>query len=94
MFGKNEVVRVLEKHLGADRSKESIQELAREIVELEKEWEEVPIVDEEMGYTLKVDCQDICALAEQIQKGAIIRLFRKRVRGKPEDKYAKHLRQG
>ena len=95
MIGKNEIVQVLEKHLGSDRSKESIQKLAQELVALEKDWEELQFEEEEMGYTMKVDCGDICFLAEQIQKGATVRIFRKRVSSSPaEDKYAKHVLKG
>ncbi len=95
MIPKQDVARLLEKHLGKNCLQETVDKIAQEIVDLELEWEELPFSEEEMGYTMKVDCQDICFLAEQIQKGAIVRLFRKRENSDPpEDKYSKYVLKG
>ncbi len=68
MIPKQDVVRLLEEHLGKNCLQETVDKIAQEIVDLESEWEELPFAEEEMGYTMKVDCQDICFLAAQIKK--------------------------
>ncbi len=57
---------------------DKLQELVNEIVALEGDWEEMSVSHSDMGYSASVNCADICWLAEQVDRGAVIKLFRKR----------------
>jgi len=51
---------------------------ANAIVGLDDEWEDVTSHEPELGYHYSTQCGEICYLAEQIQQGAQVRIFRKR----------------
>jgi hypothetical protein len=51
---------------------------ANAIVGLEEEWEEVSDRDDQLGYHYSALCSDICYLAQQVERGDVFRLFRKR----------------
>lgn len=51
------------------------------IVELDDDWEEVIGHDEELGFNFSVQCPDICYLADEVRRGAEVRIF---LRRKPE----------
>jgi hypothetical protein len=44
------------------------------------DWEDVSYKEEELGYHYSTKCADICYLADQVDRGAEFRLFRKRHR--------------
>ena len=50
---------------------------ANAIVGLGDEWEDVSQHAPEFGFHFSVQCGDICYLAEQAQRGAEFRLFRR-----------------
>ncbi len=79
MIIKSEVCTLLEQRLGGQLSGDEISALAAEIEELQTGWEEVHFDSQEMGYTLSVECLDICALAEAVGQGKEIRFFKRRV---------------
>lgn len=79
MVVRNELLALLQQRLKGRLPDNEIARLAEEIAGLDQEWEEVDIDPETMGYTLSVDCPDICALAEAISKGEEFRFFRKKV---------------
>jgi hypothetical protein len=55
-----------------------LAEAANAIVGLEDTYEEIALEEEDLGYHASVQCLDICALAERIQPGDEVRIFRKR----------------
>lgn len=59
---------------------EQMAAAANAIVGLEDEWEDVSRRAAELGFHFSVQCGDICYLAEQVQRGAEFRLFRRRDR--------------
>jgi hypothetical protein len=69
---------LLNNRLEGTLSKEKLADLLREIQALSDEWEEVPISHREMGYSMSVNCPDICCLAEQIYEGNVFKFYRKR----------------
>ncbi len=60
-------------------SREALEFAARAIVGLDDEWEEVTSKEPQLGYHYSRDCIDICYLADQIDRGAEFRLFRRRI---------------
>ncbi|MBI4481977.1 MAG: hypothetical protein HY652_03705 [Acidobacteria bacterium] len=71
-----------------------LESAASRIVALFEAWEEIPLVDEEMGYSLKVDCTDICKLAQMLEEGAVVKVFRKKGERQPGGNvYSKFLLQ-
>lgn len=56
---------------------------ASRVMALFEAWEEIPLVDEEMGYSMKVDCTDICKLAQLLEQGAVVKVFRKKGERRP-----------
>ena len=57
---------------------EQIAELVSEIEQIENEWEEVQVQHRQMGYSMSLNCPDICWLADQIFKGEILKFHRKK----------------
>lgn len=53
-----------------------ISAAANAIVGLDDEWEEV--VDRKLGYYDGSDCRDVCYLAREFDRGAELRVFRRR----------------
>lgn len=78
MIVKEEVEKVLNKYLDLPLTAELIGQITAEIVALQREWEELEIPPEEMGYSASVNCVDICAIDKLIEQGEIIKFFRKR----------------
>lgn len=56
---------------------------ANAIVGLDDEWEEVTAHEEQLGYHVSPNCTDICYLAQQVERGDVFRLFRRRALTKP-----------
>lgn len=79
MLAKNEVLEILRKHLKGTESADAIDRIADDIVGLVGDWEELPVErhKDEMGFTLRNECSDICYLAEQFEKSDKIRVFKK-----------------
>jgi len=78
MIPRSELLELLRKRLQDALPPQRINELAGEILELESGWEELDIVHSDMGYSMSDRCADMCWLAEQIDRGAIIKLVRKK----------------
>ena len=58
--------------------KEKVDLLIDEILELEGGWEEMNVSHKDMGYSMSVNCSDICFLADQVDQGAVFKLYRKK----------------
>ena len=78
MIVRSELTALLAGRLGDRLPQEEIAALAEEIDGLEAGWEEVRFDPRAMGYTMSVECEDICSLAEAIGKGQEVRFFRRR----------------
>ena len=78
MIDREKILAVLHKRFPGATA-EQVAAAANAIVGLEDEWEDVTAHEPELGYHFSVQCCDICYVAEQAQRGAQFRLFRRRV---------------
>ena len=78
MIPRNELVSLLQRRLNGVVPQEKLDQLVADILGLEDGWEEMSISHRDMGYSMSVNCPDICWLADQIEQGAVIKLFRKK----------------
>ena len=78
MIPRTELADLLQKRLGNYLTKEKLDELTAEILNLEAGWEEVDVSHKEMGYSMSINCSDICWLADQVDRGQVIRMYRKK----------------
>ena len=77
MIDRDKVVAVLRRRF-CNATPEVIASAANAIVGLDDEWEEVTDRVGEFGFAVSSECNDICYLAEQIQNGALVRIYRRR----------------
>ncbi len=90
------VLDVLRRHLGETLPEARLTAIADEVQQaLTAAWEEVPLVDEEMGYTASLELLDVCLIDRLLNEGYDIRIYRSREpvrpRGTLERKYVEHL---
>lgn len=78
MIPRAELEELLNARLEGRLTTQGLTDLLRAIQELEEEWEEIAVIHRDMGYSMSVNCTDICYLADQVEKGAVIRMFRKK----------------
>jgi len=78
MIPEKELEELLQSRLQGSISPTQIQSLLLDIRRLGNEWEEVNVAHKEMGYSMSVNCPDICWLADQVYQGESIRMFRKK----------------
>jgi hypothetical protein len=78
MVDREKILTVLHKRF-PEATDEQIAAAANAIVGLDDEWEDVTAHEPELGYHFSVQCSDICYVAEQTQRGAQFRLFRRRL---------------
>ncbi len=81
MIPRTELAELLRNRLSDSLSQEKLDELANEILNLEAGWEELDVSHKEMGYSMSVNCPDICWLADQVDHGSVIRMYRKKPTG-------------
>ncbi|GBC85331.1 hypothetical protein HRbin11_01780 [bacterium HR11] len=91
------VLDVLRRHLGEALPEARLAAMAEEVQQaLAAAWEEVPLVDEEMGYTASLELLDVCLIDRLLNEGYDIRVYRSREpvrpRGVLERKYLECLR--
>jgi len=77
MVDREKVLAVLARRFPGS-TPEQLAAAANAIVGLDEEWEEVTDREAELGYHFSIQCSDICYLANEIENGAVFRLFRKR----------------
>ncbi len=77
MVDREKVLAVLAKRF-AGATPDQMAAAANAIVGLEDEWEEVTEREDQLGYHYSAQCSDICYLAQQVERGDVFRLFRKR----------------
>ena len=78
MIPEKELEALLRSRLKQDLPDQKIDELLGEIRSLGGTWEEVPAGHRDMGYSMSVNCADICWLADQIYQGAEIKVYWKK----------------
>jgi hypothetical protein len=78
MIPRKELMELLQKRLRSLVPGDKVDQIANEILELEGGWEEMNISHQDMGYSTSVSCPDICWLADQVDQGAVIKLYRKK----------------
>ena len=77
MIPREEIEAVLETRLKGLLPKQEIVELSHKIQGLEAGWQEMDVSHRDMGYSMSVNCPDMCWLANQVYQGAVIKLYRK-----------------
>ncbi len=78
MIPRKELTELLKGRLQSIVPEEKVKQLVNDILELEGGWEEMNISHQDMGYSMSVNCPDICWLADQVDHGAVIKLYRKK----------------
>ncbi len=78
MIPRRELTELLQNRLRELLPHEKVEELISAIVELEEGWEEFDLTHRDMGYSVSAVCPDICWLAEQVDRGASFKLYRKK----------------
>ena len=78
MVPKRELEELLENRLTGILPQQEFRDLVTEIERLEGDWEEMNVAHREMGYSMSVNCPDICWLADQVYNGAQIKMYRRK----------------
>lgn len=78
MIDRDKVMAVLRRRF-PEAPDDVVASAANTIVGLDDEWEEVTQRVSEFGFNVAPDdCKDICYLADEIERGALVRVFRRR----------------
>ena len=78
MIPRKELLNLLRNRLQSVVPQEKVDQLARDILALEGGWEEMDISHRDRAYSMSVNYPDICWLADQVDQGAAIKLYRKK----------------
>ena len=78
MIPRKELTNLLQNRLRGVVPQGKMDQLVGDILALEGGWEEMNISHQDMGYSMSVNCPDICWLAAQVDQGAVIKLYRKK----------------
>ena len=78
MVPRRELEELLQNRLKGVLPQHEFRDLVTEIERLEDNWEEMNVAHREMGYSMSVNCPDICWLADQVYNGAQIKLYRRK----------------
>ncbi len=78
MIPRKELLELLQHRLRGVVPEGKVDDLVGDILKLEGDWEEMNVSHRDMGYSMSVNCPDICWLADQVDHGAIIKLYRKK----------------
>ena len=84
MIHGEELLDLLKTRLLGRLAPAEIENLSADIIALEKEWEEVDVALSDMGYSVSVGCADICWLADQVDRGGVFKIYRKKGAGRPK----------
>jgi len=83
MIPEKELEALLRNRLHETMPSQKIDELVSEIKSLGDGWEEVTVGHRDMGYSMSVNCADICWFADHVCQGEAIRDdSKKRVAGR------------
>ena len=78
MIPTKEMNMLLHERLDGLLPNQQVEQLFHDIQSLEDEWEEVKVAHREMGYSMSVNCPDICWLADEVYKGSILKIYRRK----------------
>lgn len=78
MIDREKVLAVLQKRFPGSAA-DQLAAAANAIVGLEDDWVDVTSREAELGYHFSVQCSEICFLADEVQQGAQVRVFMKKV---------------
>lgn len=78
MIDRERVLAVLQKRFPGSAA-DQLAAAANAIVGLEDDWVDVTSREAEFGYHFSVQCSEICFLADEVQQGAQVRVFMKKV---------------
>jgi hypothetical protein len=78
MIARKSIEDLLQSRLRDAVPPQQLESLLADLRGLDAEWEEVPVTHREMGYSMSVQCPDICWLADQIYQGAQFKFYRKK----------------
>ncbi len=78
MIPEKELMDLLKDRLQGKLAAADIEKLAAEIAQIGGGWEEVHIPFSDMGYSVSVGCADICWLADQVDRGGVFKIYRKK----------------
>ncbi len=84
MIPGKELMDLLKNRLRERLAPKEIERLAAEISALESGWDEVDVAFGDMGYSVSVGCADICWLADQVDRGGVFKIYRKKGSGRPQ----------
>lgn len=84
MMPSKELLELLQGRLHDRLAPAEIEKLAADILTLEGGWEEVNVAFSDMGYSVSVGCADICWLADQVDRGGVFKIYRKKSAGPSE----------
>ncbi len=77
MLEKALIVDILRSHLGENVDESTIDAIANELLShQEKEWEEVHLRDEEMGYSASLELVDVCLIDRLLNEGYEVKIFK------------------
>ena len=79
MISRKEVEGLLQSRLKDAISPSQLDTLLTDVGQLDDDWEEVDVAHREMGYSMSVQCPDICWLADQIYQGGKFKFYRKKI---------------
>lgn len=96
MIDKEMILQTLKEHLGENIDPMHLDAAAQALAEkIQHEWVEVPLNDNEMGYTISTELIDVCMIDRLLNQGYEIKVLRskKPVRepGFLDRKYLEHL---
>ena len=80
MVDREKVLAVLTRRFPGSRP-DQLAAAANAIVGLDDEWEDVSDRLDEFGYNFSPQCSDICYMAQQVERGDLFRVFRRRKSG-------------
>ena len=78
MIPEKDLEALLRNRLHDTMPSQKIDDLVSEIKSLGDGWEEVTAAHRDMGYSMSVNCADICWFADHVYQGDAIRLYCKK----------------
>ncbi len=78
MIPEKDLEALLRNRLNDSMPSQKIDDLVSEIKSLGDGWEEVTVTHRDMGYSMSVNCSDICWFADHVYQGEAIKLYCKK----------------
>ena len=78
MIPEKDLEALLRNRLHETMPSQKIDEMVSEIKSLGDGWEEVTVGHRDTGYSMSVNCADICWFADHVYQGEVIKLYSKK----------------